>query len=47
MKKLAFLSLLLVFLFSACGPKPQFKTAKGKKKNKYYNSLQYKKAYKP
>lgn len=33
--------LLLIFLISACGVKPQYKTAKGKKKNRYYNSVQY------
>lgn len=33
--------LLLIFLISACGVRPQYKTAKGKKKNSYYNSIQY------
>jgi len=45
MKKLTLIGLMFVFLLSACGPKPQYKTAKGKKKNKYYNRLQYKKAW--
>jgi hypothetical protein len=26
---------------TACGPKPQYKTAQGKKKLKHYNALQY------
>jgi hypothetical protein len=30
----------LIFL-SACAPKPYYKTAKGKKKQKYYNDLQF------
>jgi hypothetical protein len=31
----------LIFCLAACGPKPAYKTHKGKKKQKYYNSLQY------
>lgn len=38
-KLLLFVSILL--LFAACAPRPQYKTAKGKKKLKYYNSIQY------
>jgi len=30
-----------LFLFASCGPKPQYKTRLGKKKLKYYNSIQY------
>ena len=41
MKKVAGLVLLFVFIVSACGPKPYYKTAKGKKKQKYYNEIQY------
>ena len=33
--------MLLTFLVSACGVRPQYKTTKGKKKNKHYNSIQY------
>jgi len=43
------LSVVLVgtFLFAACGPKPQYKTRLGKKKLKYYNSVQYDKGDSP
>lgn len=41
MKKFLTFILLAVFALSACGPKPQYKTRKGKKKQKYYNSIQY------
>lgn len=38
-------ALLLVFIgalaFQACGPKPQYKTAEGKRKIKRYNAIQY------
>ena len=32
---------LLIMLLASCGPRPQYKTAKGKKKLKHYNSIQY------
>ncbi|HTF19901.1 MAG TPA: hypothetical protein VK658_17635 [Chryseolinea sp.] len=32
---------VLACCLAACGPKPYYKTAKGKKKQKYYNSIQY------
>ncbi len=35
------LVLLLAIMFSSCGPKPQYKTAEGKRKLKYYNDIQY------
>ena len=35
---------LIIGLIAACGPKPQYKTAKGKKKMKYYNSIQFDRA---
>lgn len=35
------LTLILGILLSSCGPKPQYKTAEGKKKLKYYNDIQY------
>ena len=41
MKKVAAIVLLFVFVVSACGPKPYYKTAKGKKKTKYYNEIQF------
>jgi ABC-type oligopeptide transport system substrate-binding subunit len=28
-------------LLVACGPKPYYKTSKGKKKTKYYNEIQF------
>ena len=34
------LFLLIISFLGACA-KPQYKTAKGKKKNRYYNSIQY------
>ncbi|MTI21268.1 hypothetical protein E1176_09570 [Fulvivirga sp. RKSG066] len=36
-----------VILLSACGPKPQYRTRLGKKKLKYYNSVQYDKGQSP
>ncbi|MEO8472918.1 MAG: hypothetical protein ABI477_12025 [Chryseolinea sp.] len=41
MKKLAGIALILMIIVSGCGPKAYYKTAKGKKKQKYYNDLQY------
>jgi hypothetical protein len=35
-------SVMMIGLFAvSCGPKPQYKTAQGKKKLKYYNDIQY------
>jgi hypothetical protein len=33
--------LALMILLAACGPKPYYKTHKGKKKQKYYNEIQF------
>jgi hypothetical protein len=42
MKKIAGLSVLaLIMMFSACGPKAYYETGTGKKKQKYYNDIQY------
>ncbi|MBL0745187.1 hypothetical protein [Chryseolinea lacunae] len=42
MKRIIGVFLLLTFFASAChSPKPYYKTAKGKKKQKYYNDLQF------
>ena len=41
MKKIVGLFVLVVFVLSSCGPKPYYKTAKGKKKQKYYNDIQF------
>ena len=35
------LFLCSIVLLSACAPRPQYKTAKGKKKLKHYNSIQH------
>jgi hypothetical protein len=42
MKKLAGLLLVTSILFSACAAeKPYYKTAEGKRKQKYYNEIQF------
>lgn len=42
MKKILAMITLLAILVSACAsPKPAYKTRKGKKKLKHYNTLQY------
>ena len=41
MRHYLILFFVLIFCLTACGPKPYYKTAKGKKKQKYYNTLQY------
>jgi len=41
MKKIAVVVVLFLFTLGACGPKPYYKTAKGKKKTKYYNDIQF------
>ena len=33
--------LALAVFCAACGPKPYYKTHKGKKKTKYYNEIQF------
>ena len=46
--KSAFLLLLISLFFAAgCGPKPYYKTKEGKKKLKYYNSIQYDREHHP
>lgn len=40
MKKLSAGIVMALFLFS-CGPKPYYQTSEGKKKQKYYNEIQY------
>lgn len=40
MKKIVVIVACLLILAS-CGPKPYYKTAKGKKKTKYYNDIQF------
>ena len=41
MKKIVGLLMASLILLSACGNKPYYKTSKGKKKQKYYNDIQY------
>ena len=42
MKKLVGIVLILMVIISACSsPKPYYKTAKGKKKTKYYNEIKF------
>ncbi len=41
MKKVVGVFVIAILLMAACGPKPYYKTAKGKKKQKYYNDIQY------
>jgi hypothetical protein len=42
MKKLVGIVLILMVIASGCStPKPYYKTAKGKKKTKYYNDIQF------
>lgn len=42
MKKLIGFLIILSFIASACaGSKPYYKTAEGKRKQKYYNDIQF------
>ena len=42
MKKNSIVFVLAAILFAACGgPKPYYETKEGKKKQKYYNDIQY------
>lgn len=41
MKKLTVFVILFTMMLSACGPRPQYKTRAGKKKNTHFNSIQY------
>jgi uncharacterized protein YcfL len=41
MKKYALVILALIILSACSSPKPYYKTAKGKKKQKYYNEIQF------
>jgi len=33
--------ILIVAICTSCGPRPAYKTSQGKKKQKYYNNLQF------
>lgn len=39
--KVLVVALMMGGMLASCGPKPQYKTAKGKRKLKYYNDHQY------
>ncbi|MFA0961089.1 hypothetical protein AB9P05_04745 [Roseivirga sp. BDSF3-8] len=41
MKKLILFTVLCLMVLASCGPRPQYKTRSGKKKNTHYNSIQY------
>ena len=41
MKTIAALFVLVLILFSACMPKPYYETSVGKKKQRFYNDIQY------
>lgn len=41
MKRVAWMFVSALILLSACGPKPYYLTHEGKKKQRYYNSIQY------
>jgi len=41
MKKLSVGIVMTLFVFCSCGPKPYYQTSEGKKKQKYYNEIQY------
>jgi hypothetical protein len=39
--KIRLITVTLLLMCFACGPKPAYKTAEGKRKQKYYNNLQF------
>ena len=41
MKKVLTGFIVILILFSSCGPKPMYKTREGKRKKKYYDIHQY------
>jgi hypothetical protein len=41
MKKVAGLLVAASIIFGSCAPKPYYKTAEGKRKQKYYNEIQF------
>lgn len=43
MRKILPVIILISFMLGSCGPKPQYKTIEGKRKNKHYNEIQYEK----
>jgi len=41
MRRFWIIFIALGLIFTSCGPKPQYKTREGKRKQKYYNKQQY------
>lgn len=41
MKKIAGVFVAMIILFSACATKPYYETKEGKKKQRFYNDIQY------
>ncbi len=41
MKKGCVLFVLVLMMFGACGPKSYYQTKEGKKKQRYYNDIQF------
>ncbi|MBX2897767.1 MAG: hypothetical protein KF763_20160 [Cyclobacteriaceae bacterium] len=41
MKQLAFILVALITLSACAAPKPYYETKEGKRKQKYYNDIQY------
>jgi hypothetical protein len=41
MRRIWIIIFIVGFVFSSCGPKPQYKTREGRKKQKYYNKQQF------
>jgi hypothetical protein len=41
MRKSGVLFMLVLLLFTACGPKSYYQTKEGKKKQRYYNDIQF------
>lgn len=41
MNKAVGIFLVISIILGACGPKPYYKTAEGKRKQKYYNEIQF------
>jgi hypothetical protein len=39
--RIVILSVFFLFALSSCGPKPYYQTREGKKKQKYYNDIQF------
>jgi ABC-type oligopeptide transport system substrate-binding subunit len=40
-KRWVMMAILAAWFLAACGPKPYYKTSEGKKKQKYYNDIQF------